>query len=76
MFGDDPPHFTSLTPLVDGTIELAGRAATNAHLCLETSTNLNDWSPLDQFTNSTGTFLLNDNPLGFSQRFYRIVWLP
>jgi hypothetical protein len=76
FFGNELPQFTSLTPLPDGTIELAGYAATNAHLRLEASTNLSDWSVLAQFTNVTGTFSLTNNPTGSPCGFYRMVWLP
>ena len=76
FFGSDFPRFTSLAPLPDGTVELAGWAATNAHLRLEASTNLSDWAPGDEFTNSTGTFLLTNNPAGSPCGFYRLVWLP
>lgn len=75
FFGNAPPQFTSLLPLPNGTLELAGRAATNAHLRLETSINLSDWSSVMQFTNSTGTFLLT-NGTSSSCGFFRLVWLP
>ena len=75
LFGNAPPQFTSLVPLPNGTIELAGWAATNAHLRLEDSTNLSDWSSVVQFTNSTGTFLLT-NATGPGCGFFRLVWLP
>jgi uncharacterized delta-60 repeat protein len=76
FFGNGLPQFTSLMPLPDGMVELAGCAATNAHLRLEASTNLSDWSSVGQFTNFTGTFLLTNNPAGSSCGFYRMVWLP
>lgn len=75
LFGNALPQFTSLLPLPNGTIELAGWAATNAHLRLEASTNLSDWSSVVQFTNSTGTFLLT-NATGPGCGFFRLVWLP
>jgi hypothetical protein len=62
--------------LPDGSIELAGYAATNARLRLGACTDLGGWSVVGQFTNSTGTFLLTNNPSGAWRGFYRMVWLP
>lgn len=76
FLGNDSPQFTALMPLPNGAVELAGRAATNAHLCLQTSTNLSDWSVVGQFTNVAGTFSLTNNPPGPACGYYRIEWLP
>lgn len=76
FLGNGSPQFTSLKPKPDGSMELAGYAATNAHLRLAASTNLNDWSVVSEFTNSTGTFFLTNAPTGNSLAFYRLVWLP
>lgn len=76
FLGSGSPQFTSLVPLPDGTMELAGYAATNAHLRLEASSNLSDWAVVDQFTNSNGAFSRTNNLAGPACGFYRMVWLP
>ncbi len=77
LFGDNPPRFISIKPLLTGGMELTGWAATNAHLQLDFSTNLSEWNSLFQFTNITGTFIYADNEAANSpHRFYRALWLP
>jgi uncharacterized delta-60 repeat protein len=77
FFGSAPPQFTSVTALADGTISLTGFAATNARLRLEASSNLADWLPLAQLTNTDGVFHCGDPfAANFQTRFYRAAWLP
>jgi uncharacterized delta-60 repeat protein len=77
LFGDDLPRLTALTASAEGRVQLAGNAATNAHLRLECSANLSDWSPISEFVNTNGTFYCTDgDATDFTSRFYRAVWLP
>jgi len=77
LFTSALPQFTSITATGDGSVQLTCNAATNAHLRLEKSSNLSEWTPLEEFTNSYGSFVYVDAsasnaPCGF----YRAVWLP
>ena len=77
LFGDELPRLTALTTLSDGRVELVGSAATNAHLRLESSANLLNWSQVAEFVNTNGVFHFTDTTMtDFPSRFYRAVWLP
>jgi hypothetical protein len=71
-----PPTFNQIARLPNGTVQLAGSAAANAHLYLETSTNLFNWRYLAEFTNSSAFSLNDSNAVHEPHRFYRATWLP
>jgi hypothetical protein len=63
--------------LPNGSVRFSLSATPNLNYGIDASTNLVDWTALTNIANPSGTIQFIDlNATNFSQRFYRVVWVP